>query len=73
MALNIFTDIGNWFSNLFREIGYLLSPIQKWFSEVTKPIKDFVLENTRNPFLWVGIIVIGLLVFELVYKSLNKK
>ena len=35
-------------------------------------IKDFVLANSRNPFLWVGIILLGLLVFELTYKALNK-
>lgn len=43
-----------------------------WFYEVTQPVKDFVLANSRNPFLWVGIILLGLLVFELTYKALNK-
>jgi len=35
-------------------------------------IKDFFLENSRQPFLWLIIIVIGLIVFEFVYKNLHK-
>lgn len=51
--------------NIFTDIG-------NWFNEVTEPVRDFFVENARNPFLWVGIIVIGLIVFEVTYKALSK-
>lgn len=35
-------------------------------------VKDFFIENSRNPFLWVCVILVGLLVFEFVYHSLHK-
>ena len=40
--------------------------------ELGNDIKDFFLEHTRNPFLWIAIIVVGLLIFEFVYRSLHK-
>ena len=43
-----------------------------WFSDVTTPVRNFFIEHARNPFLWVGIILIGLIVFELTYKALHK-
>jgi hypothetical protein len=43
-----------------------------WFAKTTAPIRDFFIENARNPFLWVSIILVGLLVFELTYRSLHK-
>ncbi len=50
----------------------LWNNINNWFVEITKNVKGFFLENSRNPFLWVGIIIIGLLIFEWVYKSLHR-
>lgn len=50
----------------------IFTNINNWFNDATKGIKQFILDNTRNPFLWVGIIILGLLVFELTYKALNK-
>lgn len=41
-------------------------------NEIGNNIKNFFLENSHNPFLWIGIILVGLLIFELVYKSLHK-
>lgn len=35
-------------------------------------VKEFFIENSRNPFLWVSIILLGLLVFELTFRSLHK-
>lgn len=46
--------------------------ISNWFIEFFENIKEFVLENSRNPILWVGFVLIGLLVFEFVYKALSK-
>ena len=29
--------------------------INNWFNDSTKGIRQFFLDNTRNPFLWVGL------------------
>lgn len=76
MSLNIFTDIGDWFVNFFKSIGsffvYITTPLINWFNEVTEPVRNFLIDNSRNPFLWVGIILVGLIVFEIVYKLLHR-
>ena len=46
--------------------------IENWFGEITRDIKDFFVEHSRNPFLWIIIILIGLLIFESVYRALHK-
>ena len=43
-----------------------------WFYEVTEPVKDFFITNARNPFLWVAIIIVVLVIFEVVYKKLHR-
>ena len=43
-----------------------------WFDRVTDPVKQFFLENSRNPFLWVAIIVIALVIFEAALRRFNK-
>lgn len=50
----------------------IFTDISDWFYELTEPVRDFFITNARNPFLWVGIIVIGLIVFEVTYKALSK-
>jgi len=35
-------------------------------------IKEFFIEHGNNPLLWLGIFLLGLLVFELVFQALNK-
>ena len=35
--------------------------------------KEFFIENSRNPFLWVAIILLALLIFEFVYNALKDK
>lgn len=42
--------------------------LNEWASN----IKDFFIEQSRNPFLWVIIIIITLVVFEYVYKKLHR-
>ena len=46
--------------------------IGDFFVELGNDIKDFFLEHSRNPFLWIAIIVVGMIIFELVYKALHK-
>ncbi len=50
----------------------LWNNINTWFNDITSDIKEFFIENCRNPILWIAIIVIGLLIFEWVYKSLHR-
>ena len=50
----------------------LWNNINTWFNDITKDFKDFIIANTRNPILWIAIIIIGLLVFEWVYKALHR-
>jgi len=45
----------------------------KWFENFMYPVKNFIVENARNVFLWVGIIAVALITFELVYKALKKE
>lgn len=46
--------------------------IGEWFQKVGDHVKDFFLEYGGNPFLWVGIILVGILIFELTYQALNR-
>lgn len=41
-------------------------------NEWANSFKEFIVEQSRNPFLWVIIIVIGLIIFEFVYKKLHR-
>lgn len=41
-------------------------------NELMEPVKQFFLDNSRNPVLWIGIILLGLVLFEFVYNMLNK-
>ena len=52
--------------NIFEKIG---ESLVKFFTD----IKEFFIAYSRNPFLWIGIILLGLLIFELVYQALNKE
>lgn len=72
MSLNIGTDILNWFVEVFKKVGDFFKPITDWFWEFSEPVRDFFIANERNVFLWVGIILVGLIIFELTYKALNK-
>lgn len=35
--------------------------------------KDFILANKSNPLLWLGLFVLGLVVFESLFKALQKE
>lgn len=43
-----------------------------WFGNVFKPISDFFYTYRNSPFLWIGILLIGLLIAKLTYDALNK-
>lgn len=41
--------------------------------KIALDVKEWFLENGSNPFVWVGIILVGLLLFEIIFKSLNER
>ena len=47
------------------------SNIGNKITEFANSVKDFFLENSRSPFLWVGILIVGLIIFEYVYRKLS--
>ena len=47
--------------------------IGNFFTNMGEAIKNFFLTYGSNPFLWVGIIVVGLVIFELTYQALKTK
>ena len=51
----------------------MLSVLGDEITEIASDIKYFFVNNSHNPFLWVGIIVVALIIFELVYNALKDK
>lgn len=47
--------------NLFETINKASENFQAW-----------IIENGRNPVLWIGLFMLGLLVFTFTYNALNK-
>lgn len=43
--------------------------IEQFFENV----KGFFIENGNNPVLWIGLFLLGLIVFEIVFQALNKE
>lgn len=35
--------------------------------------RDWLIENQRNPILWIGLFLLGLLIFALAYNALQKE
>lgn len=46
--------------------------IWTWLEEQSVKFRDWITQNYNNPILWVGIVVIGFLVFKSVFSTLNK-
>lgn len=42
------------------------------FKETLEKFKDFIQSNYNNPLLWIGLFVVGLLVFFMVRSALSK-
>lgn len=41
-------------------------------SKVANNVKEWMIANGNNPFLWVGLFMLGLAVFAFTYRALNK-
>ena len=46
----------------------IMETLEKWGEE----FQGFLLDNSRNPVVWVGMFLLGLVVFFLTYNALNK-
>ena len=49
----------------------LLSFLDK-LNEWVEPFKDWIYEHHNNPFLWLGLFLIGLAIFGMTYSALHK-
>ncbi len=50
-----------------------MAEIGNFIGEGLEHIKNFFIEHSQNPFLWIGIIILGLVIFEVVYGRLNNE
>ncbi len=41
-------------------------------SKIPEEFKNWIVSNGRNPILWTGLFLIGLVVFGITYRALNK-
>lgn len=65
-------NVSGWFENLFEKIAEFFQPISDWFWEFSEPVREFLLGNGRNPILWIGLVIVGLIVFEILFRVLHK-
>lgn len=46
----------------------IMETLEKW----SENLKSWIMENYGNPILWVGIVVVGLVLFKLLFGTLNR-
>ena len=51
---------------------YILDFLQD-ASKVMDQFKQVIYDNKTNPIMWLGFFILGLLIFEIVYYSLQKE
>lgn len=44
----------------------------KWFAEQWEPVFKFLRDNRNSPFLWIGLFLVGILIFKFTYDALSK-
>lgn len=42
-------------------------------NQVAENFKEWIIEHSSNPLLWVGLFLLGLLIFAITYKALQKE
>lgn len=47
--------------------------IMESLEKVGDSIKEFLINADHNPFVWIGLFVLGLVVFFATYNALNKR
>lgn len=40
--------------------------------EISEQFKDWIINNSTNPLLWIGLFFLGILIFAFTYRALNK-
>lgn len=45
----------------------------KWLEDVMHHFADFIRAHYTNPFLWLGLVVLGIIVFFATYEALQKE
>lgn len=43
-----------------------------WLTEIANQFRRWILHNGHNPLFWAGLFLAGLVIFGLVYNTLNK-
>ena len=51
----------------------MFESIQKAIVDAFEPIREFFLANYQNPFMWLGFFFLGLFIFNVVYRALQKE
>ena len=51
----------------------ILDNLGSSINEFADSVKEFFINNGSSPFLWVGIIMAALIIFEFVYNALRDK
>lgn len=46
----------------------IIDTLEKWGDNV----REFLIDSGRNPVIWIGLFVLGLVVFFLTYNALHK-
>lgn len=50
----------------------MFSQLVNWLEEVVKPFEDFIVSHADNPLFWAAIVVIGMVLFSLLYGFFHK-
>lgn len=51
---------------------YVLGIIES-LEKALKPFREWIQDNYSNPIMWLGLFVLGLLVFQFTYSALQKE
>ncbi len=46
----------------------IIDTINEWI----EPFRSWIMANHDNPFLWAGLVVLGLIIFTFTYNSLHR-
>ena len=66
----ILNIIGQWFSNMNDKIAG--NHIIQKLNELIEPVRNWLNANHNNPVVWGAFFLIGLFIFGIVYRALNR-
>lgn len=50
----------------------IIDNVVEFMTELMNNFKGFIIENSTNPVLYIGLFFLGLLIFTATYRALNK-